>query len=449
MSIKGSIERYDAEVSNLKDSKARLRLAKLFDNGTFTEIDRFLKNDQTECEVVTAYGEVNGMLVYAYAQSVEINNGAMGKAQAAKIAHVYELATKTGAPVVAMFDSNGAHVDEGLNALEAYGSLIKAAGNISGVVPQIAVVAGPCVGSAAVLASLSDVVVLTKDAELYITAPAASDDSYAVAAAKNGSAAIVEDNDLDAVEMAAEILSFLPSNNLSEPIYTDYIPASGSDTVTSVVDAESYLELYADYGKCISVGFARVGGAPVGVVATNSNVNDGYFCEDGAKKAAKFVRLCDAFSIPVITFVDSKGIAAEDADVKSVAMLTSAYSEATTAKITVVTGNAIAGAYIAFASTACSPDVVYAWAESTIGVLEPMTAVQLLYKDRIAAGEDRKTLEQEYALTNCSPFVAAASGLVTDVIMPEETSEKIISALDVLSSKRVTTLSKKHTNIPL
>lgn len=447
MSIQDSLQRYDSEVSNLKDSKARKRLAKLFDNGTFTEIDRFLKNNQTECEVVTAYGEVNGMLVYAYAQSIEINNGAMGKSQAAKIAHVYELATKTGAPVVAVFDSNGAHVDEGLNALEAYGSLIKAAGNISGVVPQVAVVAGPCVGSAAVLASLSDVVVLTKDAELYITAPAKQ--NYSDIAAQNGSAAIVTENDMAAIEKAAEVLSFLPSNNLSEPIYTDYVAASGSGAIDSVVDADSFFELYVDYGKCIQVGFARIGGAPVGVVSTNSDVNDGYFCEDGAKKAAKFVRLCDAFSIPVITLVNSKGIASDDADVKSVAMLTSAYSEATTAKITVVTGNAIAGAYIAFVSTACAPDMVYAWAESTIGVLEPMTAVQLLYKDRIAAGEDRKALEQEYALNNCSPFVAAASGLVTDVILPEETNANIISALDVLSSKRVSTLSKKHTNIPL
>ena len=202
MSIQDSLQRYDSEVSNLKDSKARKRLAKLFDNGTFTEIDRFLKNNQTECEVVTAYGEVNGMLVYAYAQSIEINNGAMGKSQAAKIAHVYELATKTGAPVVAVFDSNGAHVDEGLNALEAYGSLIKAAGNISGVVPQVAVVAGPCVGSAAVLASLSDVVVLTKDAELYITAPAKQ--NYSDIAAQNGSAAIVTENDMAAIAKRVE-----------------------------------------------------------------------------------------------------------------------------------------------------------------------------------------------------------------------------------------------------
>lgn len=451
MNIIDSQKRYDTEVSNLNNSDAKKRLSMLFDNGTFTEIDRFLKNSDSQCEVVTAYGEVNGVLVYAYAQSIDVNKGAMGKAQAAKISHVYDLATKTGAPVVAVFDSFGAHVDEGLDALEAYGSLIKAAGNISGVVPQIAVVAGTCVGSAAVLAALSDFVVVTDKAELYITEP--TDKNYAVAAAQNGTATVNASDDAEAMAKVAELLSYLPSNNLSEPLYAEAVAAAGGDAISSVVDAESFFELSADYGKCIKVGFARVGGAPVGVVSTNSEVNDGYFCEDGAKKAAKFVRVCDAFSIPVITLVNSKGIKTDaecaGADVKAVATLTSAYSEATTAKVTVVTGNAIAGAYIAFVSSAGAPDFVYAWSNAVLAVLEPMTAVQLLYKERLANGEDRKALEAEYENEKCSPFCAAAKGLVTDVIMPEETNEKIISALDVLSSKRVSTLSKKHTNIPL
>lgn len=453
MNTTESKNRFDAEVLKLNDSAARKRLAMLFDNGTYTELDRFVKNNGEQCEVVTAYGEVNGMLVYSYSQSIDVNNGAMGKAQAAKIAHVYELATKTGAPVVAIFDSNGAHVDEGAQALEAYGSLIKAAGNISGVVPQIAVVAGVCIGSAAVLASLSDFVVMTEQAELYITPAPVKNSSFAKNAAENGTACLLEADDEAAMKKVSELLSYLPSNNLSEPLFTEYVAATGDGAIGSIVDAESFFELFSDYGKCIKVGFARVGGASVGVVATDSSVNDGYFCEDGAKKAAKFVRVCDAFSVPVITLVDSKGIKANDEttgeDVKSVAMLTSAYSEATTAKIVVVTGNAIGGAYIAFVSSAGAPDLVYAFANSTIGVLEPMTAVQLLYKERLAAGEDRKALENEYAVDKCSPFCAAAVGLVNDVINPEDVSEKIISALDVLSSKRVTTLSKKHTNIPL
>lgn len=447
MNITDSKNRFDAELSKLEASVSRKRLEMLFDNGTFTELDRFVKNNNNQCEVVTAYGEVNGMLVYAYSQSVDVNFGAMGKAQSAKIAHIYELATKTGAPVVAIFDSNGAHVDEGAEALEAYGALIKAAGNISGVVPQIAVVAGTCVGSSAVLASLSDFVVMTENAELSINPVSEKDNSFAKIAAENGTASLLAEDDAAAMKMVAELLAYLPSNNLSEPMCAEYVAATGEGVVDSVVDADSYFEIFADYGKCIKVGFARVGGTAVGVVATDSNVNNGYFCESGAKKAAKFVRICDAFSIPVITLVDSKGIDA--ADVKSVAMLTSAYSEATTAKIVVVTGNAIGGAYISFVSSAGAPDLVYAYANSVIGVLEPMTAVQLLYKERLAAGEDRKALEEEYAADKCSPFCAAAVGLVNDVIRPDEVSDKIISALDVLSSKRVSTLSKKHTNIPL
>lgn len=459
MSITDSKTRFESEVAALTDSNARKRLAMLFDGGTFTEVDRFIKNNGAECEVVAAYGEVNGMAVYAYAQSIDVNKGAMGKVQAAKIAHIYDLATKTGAPVVSIFDSYGAHVDEGVEALEAYGSLIKAAGNISGVVPQISVVAGPCIGSAAVLASLSDVVVMTNEAEFYITAPefAKSKENNigtAKLAAENGTAALVADTDKEALEMVSDLLAYLPSNNLSEALMAEYTAAAGGNAIETVVDAGSFFELSADYGKCIKIGFARIGGASVGVVATAAEESNGYFCACGAKKAAKFVRMCDAFSIPVVTLVDSLGILTKEecevsGGVKAVSVLTSAYSEATTPKVTVVTGNAVSAAYIAFVSSAADPDMVYAWSDTVIGTLEPMTAVQLLYKERILAGEDRKQLEAEYISDKCSPFNAAALGLVNDVIAPEDTAAKIVSALDILSSKRVSTLSKKHTNIPL
>ncbi len=445
MSVTDSKTMFESEVSALSDSNARKRLAMLFDDGTFIEIDRFLKNKETECEVVAAYGEVNGMTVYAYAQSVEVNKGAMGKVQAAKISHIYDLATKTGAPVVAIFDSFGAHIDEGVEALEAYGSLIKAAGNISGVVPQISVVAGTCIGSAAVLANMADFLVMTKNSEFYITSPSLSGSKDSELSA----ASIVTDSDTAAMEKVAELLAYLPSNNLSEPMMAEYSACVGENIIDSIVDQGSFFEVSADNGKCIQTGFARIGGASVGIIATNPKENDGYYCGCGAKKAAKFVRFCDAFSIPVITLVDSLGISDQSGEVKSVSVLTSAYSEATTPKITVVTGNAIAGAYIAFVSSAAAPDLVLAWSNSVIGALEPMTAVQLLYKDRLAAGESRQSLESEYALDKCSPFRAAAVGLVNDVISPDETSVRVISALDVLSSKRVTTLSKKHTNIPL
>ena len=455
MSTTESFSRFSSEVAALSNSNARSRLAMLFDNGCYTEIDRFAKNNGSECEVVAAFGEVNGTIVYAYAQSADVNRGAMGKAQAAKITHVYDLATKTGAPVIAIFDSNGAHISEGIEALEAYGDVIKAAGNVSGVVPQISVVAGPCIGSSAVLASLADVVIMTKDAEFFLTAPVTEGegDSAAVAA-KGGVAALVVDDDKSAVETAADILAYLPANNLSVPLMSEYVAAQGDTTVERVVDAGSFLELYAEYGLNVKTGFARVGGVSVGVIATNPEVNDGYICTCGAKKAAKFVRLCDAYSIPVITIVDSMGLRITEAcdctgGVKSVALLTAAYSEATTAKITLVTGNAYAGAYVALVSSAAAPDMVFAWSEAAIGSLEPKTAVQLLYKERMMGGEKREDLEAEYITVKCSPFEAAALGCITDVISAEETAAKIANALDVLSSKRVSTLSKKHTNISL
>ena len=450
--------RFESEIASLSSSNARKRLAMLFDNGVFTEIDRFVKNNGTECEVVAAYGEVNGMLVYAYAQSADINKGAMGKVQASKIAHVCDLATKTGTPIVSVFDSDGAHIDEGVEALEAYGSLIKAASNVSGVVPQISVVAGPCIGSAAVLASLSDVVVMTNEAEFYITAPeftgnANGEIGSASVAFENGTAAVVAENDAEALECVRDVITYLPSNNLSEAMLAEFANPQGGDTVSSVVDSGSFYELSAGYAKCIKTGFARIGGASVGVVATVSDVAEGRFCSDGANKAARFVRLCDAFSIPVVTLVDSLGLCVSEKSeinggVKSVSALTAAYSEATTPKITVVTGNAIGAAYIAFVSSASAPDMVFAWDSAIIGTLEPMTAVQLLYKERLQAGDARSDLEAEYIADKCSPFNAAALGLVTDVIAPEDTASRVMSAIDVLSSKRVSTLSKKHTNIP-
>lgn len=445
MSISNSTERFEKEVSNLSDSKARKRLAMLFDNGTYNEVDRFLKNEDNECEVVTAFGEVNGLPTYAFAQSVDVNKGAMGKVQASKINHIYDMALKTGCAVVGIFDSFGAHIDEGVDALEAYGSIIKAAGNLSGVVPQISVIAGTCVGSAAVLASLSDVVILEKDSEFYITNSSEGE----------GNAALVAEDDLQAMKLAAEVLSYLPSNNLSESLCAEYMPATPSDdAMLSTIDASSFLELNEDNGKSIVTGFARIGGSAVGVVKTSTDIKEGYFCPCAAKKAAHFIRLCDSFSLPIVTFVDSNGLVVPDKckkgdGVKAVSMLTSAYSEATTAKISVVNGNAIGAAYIAFVSSASNPDLVYAWPQSVIGNLEPMTAVQFSYKERLEAGEERKTLEEEYKSVVCSPFNAAAKGYVNDVIEPEQTANKLISSLYLLSSKRVATLSKKHSNIPL
>lgn len=464
MEFENGVNRLSNELELLKKSDARKRLEILFDNGEFTEIDRFAKSNGDSCGVVTAYGYICGMYAYAFSQDISDNNGAMSVAQAKKIKKVYELAEKTGAPIIGIFDSNGAMVTEGINVLNAYGDLIKIANNISGVVPQISVIAGCCIGSAAVLAAQADIVIMAKDAELCVTsANVLGDKTSEIGSAelneKNGIAALIADSANEAVEKAVNILSLLPSNNLSLPMITEYVPSKSAsyDTVDniidSIIDSESFVELFKNAACCAKIGFARIGGTSVGIVATNSSKNDGLLCGKGAAKIARFVRLCDAFSIPVITLLDSHGIMGTakselSGDVKAVAMLTHAYSEATVAKITIITGKAYGCSFTSMAGTGANIDFAFAWPNAVISALPPMTAVQFMYNDRLAE-TSREDLENEYCLTEASPFKAAADGNIDDVITPEETVGKILNAIEVLASKRVSTLNKKHSNIQL
>lgn len=460
MDCLNGLERLEKETSAIGTGEAYNRLAALFDDGCYTELDRFSKNGDNGCGVVTAYGNVNGVGVYAFSQDVIVLGGAMGRAQAAKIKKVYDLALMNGTPVVGIFDSKGAFADEGVDALNAYGDLIAMSGKISGVVPQISIIAGSCVGSAAVLASIADITVMLKDATLCVNSSAITGDKNsgsAEVAFKNGTAALVADSINEAVANVATVLSLLPSNNLSVPFISDYVPATVSgegvySKITSVADAESFVELWKGFGCCSKVGFARIAGNSVGIVATDIDKNDGKLCGWGAAKIARFVRLCDAFSIPVVTLLDCEGFMGDaedeaDGSVKAVASLTAAYAEATTAKVTLIVGKAYGSAYTAMAGTASGADIVLALADSVICALEPMTAVQFLYKDRLGE-EKREDLEKEYALTVGSPFKAAENGAVTDVITADEMSSKLIAALDMISSKRVSTLDKKHSNMP-
>lgn len=460
MDCVNGFERLEKEAAAIGSAEAYKRLSMLFDDGCYTELDRFAKNGENGCGVVTAYGNVNGTGVYAFSQDVSVLCGAMGRAQAAKIKKVYDLALMNGTPVVGIYDSKGAFAEEGIDALNAYGDLIAMSGKISGVVPQISVIAGTCVGSAAVLATIADVVIMAKDAKLCVNSSAITGDvkvGSAETALKNGTVAVATDTVEDALTDAAVLLSILPANNLSVSSLCEYAPAEATgegvySTLNSLADADSFIELWYGFGCCAKVGFARVAGNAVGVVATDADKNDAKLCGNGAAKIARFVRLCDAFSIPVVTLLDCAGFmgGAEDeldGSVKAVASLTAAYAEATTAKVTVITGKAYGAAYTAMAGSASGADIVLAVADAVICALEPMTAVQFLYKDRLGE-ETREELEKEYALTVGSPFKAAENGAVTDVIKVEEMAAKTIAALDMISSKRVSTLDKKHSNMP-
>lgn len=454
MDCVNGLVRLENEVAALGKSEAYTRLAMLFDGGVFTELDRFSKNGESGCGVVTAYGNINGSGAYAFSQDVSVLSGAMGRAQAAKIKKVYDLAYMNGAPVVGIYDSKGAFAEEGVDALNAYGDLISASAKISGVVPQISIIAGTCIGSAAVLANIADVTVMLKDAEFCVNSAAVIGDEAAGSAEANaecGTVSVVTTDMTEAVEKVVAILGSLPGNNLSVPAIADYIPASG-EGIEAIVDADSFVELWKDFGGCAKVGFARVVGNSVGIVATVPEKNNGKLCGNGAAKIARFVRLCDAYSIPVVTLLDCAGFmgSAEDelsGSVKAVSMLTMAYADATTAKVTVITGKAYGAAYTAMAGSASGADVVLALADACVCALEPMTAVQFLYKDRLGE-ETRESLETEYKLTVGSPFEAAKNGAITDVITKEQMADKVIAALDMLASKRVSTLEKKHSNMP-
>ena len=313
---------------------ARNRLTYLFDEGKFTELDAYAAAGDSLAGVITAFGYVEGNPVYAFSQDVTVKDGALTEAQAKKIAKVYDLAAKTGVPVVGIFDSYGADVSDGSKALNAYGELLMWTSNLSGVVPQIAVVAGTCAGCAAMLAESADFTVIAKDAELYV-APNANIKNSAENAAENGTAAVVCEDDKAAVEAAKNILTKLPQNNLSPvPMYefADPAEAVGDDAdgiAKAVCDGDSVTELNAEYGKASYTALATLGGATVGVVATNKT-GDKLTSAD-CSKIARFVRTCDAYAIPVVTFVDTEGFKADDdteayGAVKDMAKLCHAYA---------------------------------------------------------------------------------------------------------------------------
>ena len=460
MNLEAGLQKLNETTANVSGD-AEKQLVSIFDDGSFTLLDKFVTNKEQKCDVVTAYGTVAGVMTFAFAQNKGAD-GAMGRAASDKIGKVYALAQKVGAPIIGVYNSDGAHIDEGIDAMEAYASLMSASANLSGVVPQIAVVVGDCIGSAAVLASMADVVIMKNDAEFYVTAGSVLGDKEvgsAALAAKNGTAAYIAETEEEAYAKAAEVITYLPQNNLSAPFFAETVASGKSvnsaepyEVINAVCDSDSFCELYEDYAKKAVIGFARINGAAVAVVATNTE--SGKLDAESASKIARFVRLSDAFSIPVVTFLDSCGVLGTLDDelaggVKCASKLTHAYAEATTAKITVITGAAVGSAYIALASRAAGIDSVFAWPTAYVSALEPKTAAQFLMKDKLAEGKSREELEQEYCDGEASVFEAAAKGYVEDIINPADTAAKLSVALDMLASKRVSTLSKKHSNIQL
>ena len=442
MSTGSSAERLQAFREAAAKTKGFQCITALFDEGTFNEVDGFAKSGDGSAEVVAGYGEVDGCPAYAFVQNSDVDGGAMSKAQAAKIKKIYDLAVKTGSPVVGIYDSIGGRLNQGADMLAAYGEILLGNNNLSGVVPQISLVLGPCLGTSAMIAASADIVVMTKKAQL--TIDTTGKDGTAEDAAKLGICHVVAKDDQEAMMQVRKLLAVLPSNNLAgAPVFESSDPsdtaiAAGADAkkiVEAISDKGSFMELNGAFGTSAVTGLTQIGGSTVGVTALN-----GVLDVDSCSKAARFVRFCDAFSIPVVTLVDAK----EFTSVREASKLSNAYSEATTAKITVITGEAYGPVYVAIAGRG---------ANAVVCPLAPQTAAMFLWSDRLKKSgntkEARNKLIEEYKATEATPFAAAAEGFIEDIIDPAETRVKVIANLEMLEGKRVSRLPKKHSNIQI
>ena len=465
---------------------ARERIAMLFDAGSFVELDAFVKNRYKELGltekdapaegVVTGYGTVDGRLVYAYSQDSAVIGGSIGEMGAKKICKVLDMAVKMGAPVVAICDSNGARLEEGVDALCAFADILNKSAKLSGVVPQISVILGACAGGAAFMPAMSDFVfVVDNKTQMFLNAPSVlgkETDEFGTAlshAEKTGVASVRCESEADCFAKVKELIGYLPSNNLeTAPLYEcddnlnrlsetlnvmDYESYNMKSVIAEIVDNGKIYEIAPEFAKNIITCFARLNGATVGIIANQPAENEGLLDIDASLKGAKFVRFCDSFNIPVVTFTDAKGyVKSEDMEnagiIRHGAKLLYAFAEATVPKVNVVVKKAYGTAFIAMNSGA---DVTFAYPAAEISVMDAVAAANIMFKDDVANSSDPvKTREEktdEYIKEVASPYVAAGRGYVDDVIEPDSTRPRIISALEMLMSKRESSFAKKHGNV--
>lgn len=409
-----------------------------FDDGSFNETDAYLKSEGGEAEAVTGFGTVDGVSVYAFAQNVDVCGGAMSKAQAKKITKLYNAALKTGAPVVGFYHSVGGRLEQKYELLSAYGDILRKSAKLSGVVPQISVVLGDCVGTSALIAASADYIIMEKGANLSVDTTAQN--ASAEENLKNGVASFVCDGYTSCVDKAKELLGYFPANNLE--------PAPAFETVPAYAEPDKLPKYFADensllcvgggYGEPVCTAFGRVNGWPVGIIVTKG----GTISADSAKKMSKHVRFCDAFSLPVITIVDAE----QFESLSDASKLVSVYAEATAPKIAIISGTAVGAVYITLAGATSGADLVYALPEAVVSPIAPKAAAFIL-DDSIADAPvaDQEALAMDFVKTNLSAVKAAEDGYVDDIVEAQALRDKLTAALDMLSSKRVSTLPKKHT----
>jgi len=474
---------------------ARERLLDLFDPGTFVETDKFVVHKTTDFGmadkkfpgdgVVTGYGKIDGRLIYAFSQDFTVFGGSLSRTNANKIIKIMDLALKMGAPVIGLNDSGGARIQEGVESLAGYADIFYRNVRSSGVIPQISAILGPCAGGAVYSPAITDFIMMVKETSyMFVTGPdviktvtheevTMEDLGGAMTHnKKSGVAHFTAENDEQAMMMIRELMSFIPSNNMEEaplkvctddltreePKLDDIVPVDPNkpydmkEIITAVIDNGHFLEVQPYFAQNIIVGFARIGGRSVGIVANQPAMLAGVLDIDSSIKAARFVRFCDAFNIPLIVFEDVPGFLPGTTQeyggiIKHGAKLLYAFAEATVPKITVITRKAYGGAYDVMNSKHIGADVNFAYPTAEIAVMGPDGAVNIIYRGENE--ESRKKRVAEYRENFASPYRAAELGYIDEIIYPRETRKKLVQALEMTKNKSESNPPKKHGNIPL
>ncbi len=480
---------------------ARERLDSLLDRGSFREVDAFVEHRTHDFglekqkylgdSVVTGWGTVNGRLVYVFSQDFTVFGGSLGEAHAEKICKILDMALKNGAPVIGLNDSGGARIQEGVVSLGGYADIFLRNTLASGVVPQISAIMGPCAGGAVYSPALTDFIFMVRSSSyMFVTGPdvvkAVTHEEVTfeqlggadVHAEISGVCHLSTETEAETLYLIRKLMTYLPQNNLEDPPELDtgddplrmesdldlVVPDDPSkpydikDAIRLIIDKGDFFEIHPNYAANIVVGFGRLGGHSVGIVANQPAVLAGVLDINSSEKAARFIRFCDSFNIPIITFVDVPGfmpgtIQEHGGIIRSGAKLLFAYCEATVPKLTVITRKAYGGAYDVMSSKHIRGDLNLAWPTAEIAVMGPDGAVNIIFRKEIAQAEspDQKRLElvDDYRSKFANPYVAASRGFIDDVIEPHETRPRLINGLEMLSNKRDANPSKKHGCIPL
>jgi len=480
---------------------ARERIELLLDKGSFREVDTFVTHRTTDFDldkrkylgdsVVTGWGTISNRLVYVFAQDFTVFGGSLGEVHAEKIVKIMEMAMKNGAPVIGLNDSGGARIQEGVVSLGGYADIFLKNTLASGVIPQISVVMGPCAGGAVYSPAITDFIFMVRGSSyMFITGPNVvktvthEEVSFKdlggadVHAEKSGVCHVAADSEADALYLVQKLLGYIPQNNMEDPPFIDtddnplrreealdtIVPDDPSkpydikDVIGYIVDDGEFFEIHASYAQNIVIGFARLGGHSIGIVANQPAYLAGVLDIDSSEKAARFVRFCDAFNIPILTFVDVPGfMPGVDQEhggiIRAGAKLLYAFCEATVPKLTVITRKAYGGAYDVMSSKHIRGDVNLAWPGSELAVMGPEGAVEIIFRKELAASDDpekrKAELVAEYREKFANPYVAASRGYIDDVIEPRDTRPRLINALEMLSNKRDSNPPKKHGCIPL